>query len=70
MTALEAMTVLNVRTVLAYELSRYESSVRYWTEGDGSKRGNAQKNIDYNRSRIDAIQVAIKQCDLLASNPS
>ena len=70
MTAIESAVLLNIRSVLTYELSRYESSVRYWTEGDGSKRDNAQKNVDYNRSRITAIETAIKQIDLLTSNPS
>lgn len=70
MTAIESAVLLNIHSVLSYELSRYESSLRYWTEGDGSKRDNAQKNVDYNRSRITAIETAIKQINLLTSNPS
>ena len=70
MTAIESAVLLNIRSVLSYELSRYESSVRYWTEGEGSRRDNAQKNVDYNRSRITAIETAVKQIDLLTSNPS
>ena len=70
MTAIESAVLLNIRSVLTYEVSRYEASQTYWQSGDGASKSNADKNVKYNASRIEALSTAIKQIDLLTSNPS
>ena len=67
MTAVERAVLLSVRSTLAYELQRYEASVAYWSTGDGAGKTNADKNIRYNASRIDAIKTSIEQINLLVS---
>ena len=67
MTAVERAVLLSVRSTLSYELRRYEASVAYWSTGDGMGKANADKNIRYNTSRIDAIKTSIEQINLLVS---
>lgn len=63
MTRQEFAGLLAVKQVLIYERSRYESSITYWTTGKGASNSGAQKSIDFCKTRIEAINVAIETID-------
>ena len=65
MTRVEYAVVLSVKQSLSYELSRYQSSLEYWTTGKGASNAAAKKSIDFCNARIVALQTAIEQIDML-----
>lgn len=70
MTKVEFAVLISVKSVLQYEAQRYESSLSYWTEGKGASSSSAKKSADFCRVRIDAINNALDQLEMLRPEQS
>ena len=68
MYSIDSRDVRALRRVLRFEMARYERSVRYYSEGDGSSSAKAEDNIAFAQDRIEELRDCIASLEELSAN--